>query len=355
MPQDESPYMGWLGQNAPGIARRPGELSNNPKDAIGRAKTPMHLIPPTALVEVAKVMGLGAAKYGAYNWRDASVAATVYISAAQRHLAAFLDGENADPESGASHLAHMMACGAILVDAFATGNVVDDRPKPGPTPAMLRGERPAAALDRAMTWAQAEAKIHRAAQGQPVEGALSPMEQELFCMKVKEQATGQRFDSLPPSLTSSDGKHYRTATEAAAPQPFLWYVATPYAACPTGKVDGYHRAAEALAELQRRGVHAFSPIAHNHTAGLSLPQTHEFWMAVDRVFMDRCDGLLVMRQPGWKESKGVTEEVQIFSKAGKPVQFASDPNLWALGEQVRAEAWDDIARNLADVVAGRAA
>lgn len=116
-------------------------LSSNPKDAIGRTKAQIHLIPPPALVEMAKVMDEGARKYGAYNWREASVAATVYVSAAQRHLLAFLDGEMMDPDGPGNtlHLAHAAACCAILLDAFATGNIVDDRPPPGVAGSMMRG------------------------------------------------------------------------------------------------------------------------------------------------------------------------------------------------------------------------
>ncbi|RLS52893.1 MAG: hypothetical protein DWH91_15615 [Planctomycetota bacterium] len=103
----------------------------NPKDRIGQTKPALHLIPPAAEVLEAVVMGLGARKYGPFNWRSAKVRATVYIAAAKRHLAQWLDGESNDAESGVSHLAHARACLGILLDAQATGNMVDDRPPPG--------------------------------------------------------------------------------------------------------------------------------------------------------------------------------------------------------------------------------
>ena len=105
----------------------------NPKSAFGMTKPPMHLIPSSALVNVAMVMKLGATNYGAYNWRDSSVAATVYVSAAERHLRSWLDGEDLDPESGQPHLAHMVACGLIVLDAMNIGKLIDDRPTPAPT------------------------------------------------------------------------------------------------------------------------------------------------------------------------------------------------------------------------------
>lgn len=112
--------------------------STNPKDKIGKTKPPFHLIPTTALVHEAVVMGLGADKYGPYNWRDKTVAASVYISAAYRHLASWFDGENYDEESKASHLAHARACLAIILDAKAQGMLVDDRPEAGKTAQLIK-------------------------------------------------------------------------------------------------------------------------------------------------------------------------------------------------------------------------
>ena len=104
----------------------------NPKGAAGRAKDQMHLIPVGALAPVARVMMLGAKKYGPYNWRETPVNYTTYLSAVGRHAAAFLDGQDQDPESGQSHLAHIAAGMMILLDAIVTGNAKDDRPPKNP-------------------------------------------------------------------------------------------------------------------------------------------------------------------------------------------------------------------------------
>lgn len=104
----------------------------NPKGAAGRAKDQMHLIPVGALAPVARVMALGAKKYGPYNWRKTPVNYTTYLSAVGRHAAAFLDGQDQDPESGQSHLAHIAAGMMILLDAIVTGNAKDDRPPKNP-------------------------------------------------------------------------------------------------------------------------------------------------------------------------------------------------------------------------------
>jgi hypothetical protein len=49
------------------VTERP---DTNPKSAFGIQKPPMHLIPAPAKVATAMVFGLGAAKYGAFNWRE---------------------------------------------------------------------------------------------------------------------------------------------------------------------------------------------------------------------------------------------------------------------------------------------
>ncbi|WP_082960254.1 dATP/dGTP diphosphohydrolase domain-containing protein [Rhizobium leucaenae] len=106
--------------------------STNPKRAFGVKKPSAQFIPPVALIEESAVMALGAAKYGAFNWQDDPVDASTYYSAAIRHLLQWFSGEDVDQESGASHLAHVRACMAILIDAKVSGKLIDDRPKCAP-------------------------------------------------------------------------------------------------------------------------------------------------------------------------------------------------------------------------------
>jgi len=103
----------------------------NPKDLLGIKKPPIHLIPPVALAHEAMAMKDGGIKYGPYNWRTNSVIATIYISAAMRHLLALLDGEDYADDSGVHHAAHARACMGIFLDAFFGGNLIDDRPVKG--------------------------------------------------------------------------------------------------------------------------------------------------------------------------------------------------------------------------------
>jgi Domain of unknown function (DUF5664) len=103
----------------------------NPKDRIGITKPQLHLVPPALTIHVAKAMENGEQKFGAYNWRAKKVRSTVYISAALRHLLAYLDGEDVAQDSKVHHLGHAAACMGIVLDAEATGNLIDDRPEKG--------------------------------------------------------------------------------------------------------------------------------------------------------------------------------------------------------------------------------
>jgi hypothetical protein len=106
-------------------------LGTNPKDLIGQKKVNLNLVPQSSIIYQALAMEDGAKKYGPYNWRQNKVIASIYVSAAMRHIGAWLDGEEVAEDSQKPHLAHALACLGIIVDALETGNLVDDRPLPG--------------------------------------------------------------------------------------------------------------------------------------------------------------------------------------------------------------------------------
>ena len=112
----------------------------NPKDIQGMKKVPLTLLPTSALVHMAMCMKDGADKYGPFNWREKGkpVSTMIYIAAAQRHLLAYIDGEDKAVDSGHCHLAHAAASLAVLMDAIAVNNYVEDRPEPGPSPRLLK-------------------------------------------------------------------------------------------------------------------------------------------------------------------------------------------------------------------------
>jgi hypothetical protein len=115
----------------------------NPKQLQGRKKVPFRFLPRAALIPVAYVMALGADKYGWWNWRKAKLQIGDYLEAVERHLTALYDGEDADPESGESHWAHIAASAMVYLDAELCGMVEDDRPHPGPSGRIIQERRKA--------------------------------------------------------------------------------------------------------------------------------------------------------------------------------------------------------------------
>ena len=91
-------------------------------------KLPMHLLPPELLTEVSAVLALGAEKYAPRNWERGIDWSRVF-SASQRHMWAWWGGEDRDPETGLSHLAHAACCVAFLLAYEARRVGADDRPR----------------------------------------------------------------------------------------------------------------------------------------------------------------------------------------------------------------------------------
>ena len=105
------------------------EKPTNPKDSLGIKKVPIHVVSMPVLAELGLAMMEGARKYGAHNYRNSGVRASVYIDAVWRHLfLQFWEGEDIDKDSGVHHIAKAIACLCVLRDAMLADNWVDDRP-----------------------------------------------------------------------------------------------------------------------------------------------------------------------------------------------------------------------------------
>lgn len=104
-----------------------GALPNPKEVAAARDdKAPLDLLEHAADAQIARVLATGAKKYGRRNFRASPINASVYIGAIRRHIGAFASGEELDPESGLSHLAHVGACVHVVLAAKDAGVFVDD-------------------------------------------------------------------------------------------------------------------------------------------------------------------------------------------------------------------------------------
>lgn len=89
-------------------------------------KVPLALLPFDGLTEVGKVLQFGAKKYAPDNWRGGFTWRRL-ISATLRHVFAFAKGEDVDPETGISHLAHAICCLLFLLEHQLHKLGTDDR------------------------------------------------------------------------------------------------------------------------------------------------------------------------------------------------------------------------------------
>jgi hypothetical protein len=94
-------------------------------------KLPLNLLSTEAMNQTAAVLKFGAQKYAEHNWRGGFKWSRP-LAAAMRHLSAFNDGEDKDPESGLSHLAHAACCIMFLLEFEKTHPELDDRYKQVP-------------------------------------------------------------------------------------------------------------------------------------------------------------------------------------------------------------------------------
>lgn len=73
------------------------------------------LMPFEAVEEINKVLEFGAKKYAAHNWCEGpGFKYTRVLNSLLRHVFAFLRGEDNDPESGLSHMAHA-GCNVLFI------------------------------------------------------------------------------------------------------------------------------------------------------------------------------------------------------------------------------------------------
>lgn len=110
------------------VQSTPPTKDSNPKAAAGDTKVPLWLLSTTAKIHWAMAQFAGLIKYGAWNWRAAGVRASTYLSAMERHMEAYKNGERYDPTDGTHHLGNIMACCAIMLDAEESNMLNDDRP-----------------------------------------------------------------------------------------------------------------------------------------------------------------------------------------------------------------------------------
>lgn len=102
----------------------------------------------------------------------------------------------------------------------------------------------------------------------------------------------------------------------------LVYLATPYSKYKDGIHAAYEEACRIAAELLKKGVKVYSPIAHTHSiamVGDIDPLDHGIWLPFDEAIMRQCSAMCIAKMDGWLQSYGLDQEVKFFRRARKPV------------------------------------
>jgi hypothetical protein len=89
-------------------------------------KVDLSLLTRASMEAEATALMFGAKKYHRHNFRKGFENHRL-IAAAMRHIVAFNDGEDLDPESGLCHLNHAKACLGMLITNIADGKSIDTR------------------------------------------------------------------------------------------------------------------------------------------------------------------------------------------------------------------------------------
>lgn len=103
---------------------RQRQTSGGVKD--NKSKSRVDLIPSKPLIGAGMVLGYGARKYKPNNWR-LGLAWSDTIASAMRHLLAFMDGEDIDPENSLPHIDEALCQVLFQSEYFHTHTGVDDR------------------------------------------------------------------------------------------------------------------------------------------------------------------------------------------------------------------------------------
>lgn len=102
------------------------------------------------------------------------------------------------------------------------------------------------------------------------------------------------------------------------------YLASPYS-------DSNHEVMESrfeavclkAGELMNQGLVVYSPIVHCHPIAvrIGLPRTWEYWKNFDYEMLKGAKRFVILRLPGWENSKGIQGEREIAESLGLKVEF----------------------------------
>ena len=95
-------------------------------DRFNEGKPRWSLVPQSSLLPMVRVLEFGTTKYEPFNWTK-GLSITEICESLKRHLDAFMEGEDDDPESKLSHIGHIQCNALFLSWMYENRPDLDDR------------------------------------------------------------------------------------------------------------------------------------------------------------------------------------------------------------------------------------
>lgn len=111
------------------------------------------------------------------------------------------------------------------------------------------------------------------------------------------------------------------------------YLACPYShPDPEVRESRFEIACKIAAAFIEQGYNVYSPISHSHHIEKYLRKQRDWsiWGRVDREALSFCSLVFVIAIPGWKESKGIMDELFWAKELDIPVLVLTEPKLKSL-------------------------
>lgn len=102
----------------------------------------------------------------------------------------------------------------------------------------------------------------------------------------------------------------------------LYYLASPYShPSPAIREQRYRDLQDYAGPLMVAGHFVYAPILQTHhiAARFSLPVEFEWWMAYNHLMIQKSSGVIVAEMDGWRESRGVQNEIAFAKLNNLPV------------------------------------
>ena len=105
------------------------------------------------------------------------------------------------------------------------------------------------------------------------------------------------------------------------------YIASPYTDESSGLMHERYRAVSIFCVAAiMKGHFVFSPIVHWHPIAVehNLPKDADWWRMLNENYLRNSTQLWVLKLVGWKESVGVSREIQFARDIGIPITYIKE-------------------------------